>query len=67
MKFWRDFFAKFLSVWALLGHHWALNTGQLRLQVVTTGQPKLLTSIGLWMKVLGAGDENRTRVLSLGN
>jgi hypothetical protein len=35
--------------------------------VVTTGHLKTLVIIGLSMKFLGAGDENRTRVLSLGS
>jgi len=55
------------TTWTLLGTTWALNTGQSRSLVVTTGQPKPLSLFGLWMKIYGAGDENRTRVLSLGN
>ena len=35
--------------------------------VVTADQSKLLTLIGFRMNLLGAGDENRTRVLSLGS
>jgi len=35
--------------------------------MVTRGHLKVLANIALSSKVLGAGDENRTRVLSLGS
>jgi hypothetical protein len=52
---------------AYCGHIWACNTGQRWSSVVNTGCRKTLAIIVLWPRLLGAGDGNRTRVLSLGS
>jgi len=52
---------------AIAGKKWACNRGQSRHMRDTTGQPKTQCLIGLATKTAGAGDGNRTRVLSLGS
>ena len=55
---------------AYCGHTWACNTGQRRSIVVTRGHPRSLSNHckqRALEEILGAGDGNRTRVLSLGS
>jgi hypothetical protein len=52
---------------AIVGKKWACNRGQSRHTRDTAGQPKTQCWIGLTTKSAGAGDGNRTRVLSLGS
>jgi hypothetical protein len=63
-----------LNFWALLGHYAGTNGHYLgtkqRATAVNRGHQwssKTLAIIGVSVKILGAGDENRTRVLSLGS
>ena len=55
------------KVWAIAGKEWACNTGQWWYVTDSTGQSKAPANIGFSAKILGAGDGNRTRVLSLGS
>ncbi len=58
---------RFGHLWAPQELVWApLGTSQWTL-AVTRGHLKVLANTALSSKILGAGDENRTRVLSLGS
>ena len=47
------------------GHLWALHSGHSWSLVVTRGHSKVLESIALSTKIVGAGDGDRTRMASL--
>jgi hypothetical protein len=53
--------------WALSGRQLAHNGGQWRCTVVATGAQKNRAATAIAVKTFGAGDGNRTRVLSLGS
>lgn len=56
-----------LTVQAYLGHIRACDEGQWRCFLVAAGHFQIDTVKGIWSKIVGAGNENRTRVLNLGS